>query len=258
MRFIKNILGRIFALWAMIVFVTTILLVYLLILALGLWKEPRRSYLMHGIFRIWMNVFLFLTGSRLKVRGDENFQRGENYVIVFNHNSMMDILVSTPFMPGANKTIAKIEMSKIPIFGLVYKRGSVLVDRKNEESRKESYLNMRQVLEMGLHMVIYPEGTRNKTNQPLQHFHNGAFRLSMDSGKSILPGLIFNSTKAMPRKTFFFWPTKMELHYLPPISPKNFSSINDLKQHVFEVMKEYYVKGTSDKVQGTSKVQGSR
>jgi 1-acyl-sn-glycerol-3-phosphate acyltransferase len=242
MHFIKNILGRIFAFWAMIVFVSTILIVFLLLVALGLWKEPKRSYLMHGIFRTWMNVFFFLTGSRLKVKGRENFQNGDNYIIVYNHNSMMDVLVSTPFMPGANKTIAKIEMAKIPIFGMVYKRGSVLVDRKNEESRKESYLKMRQVLDMGLHMVIYPEGTRNKTDQPLQRFHNGAFRLSMDSGKSILPGIIFNSTKAMPRKPFFFWPTKMELHYLLPISPKNYSSIDELKKHVFEVMWEYYVK----------------
>jgi 1-acyl-sn-glycerol-3-phosphate acyltransferase len=241
MRFIKNILGRIFAFWAMILFVSTILVVFLIIWLLGLWKEPKRSYLMHDVFRTWMNVFFFLTGTRLKVKGRENFKHGENYIIVYNHNSMMDVLVSTPYMPGANKTIAKIEMSRIPIFGMVYKRGSVLVDRKNEESRKESYLKMRQVLDTGLHMIIYPEGTRNKTNQPLQRFHNGAFRLSMDSGKSILPGIIFNSTKAMPRKTFFFWPTKIELHYLAPISPQGFSSIDNLKQHVFNVMKDYYV-----------------
>jgi 1-acyl-sn-glycerol-3-phosphate acyltransferase len=251
MNFIKNILGRIFALWTAIVFISTIVVVAILIWVLGLWKEPKRSYLMHRIFRSWMQIFFFLTGTRLKVKGRENFQQGENYVIVFNHNSMMDILVSTPFMPGANKTIAKVEMSRIPIFGLVYKRGSVLVDRKNENSRKESYLKMRQVLDKGLHMVIYPEGTRNKTNKPLQHFHNGAFRLSMDSGKSILPGVIFNSAKALPRKVFFFWPTKIELHYLPPVTPKNFSTADGLKQHVFEVMKEYYVRykeqGTRDK-----------
>ena len=242
MSFIKNILGRIFALWATIVFVVTMLIVFFPLWSLGLWKEPKRSYLMHGVFRHWMNVFFFLTGLRLKVKGREHFEKNQNYILVFNHNSMMDVPVSTPYMPGANKTIAKIEMARIPIFGMFYKRGSVLVDRKDDESRKQSYLKMREVLDMGLHMVIYPEGTRNKTNQPLQHFHNGAFRLSMESGKSILPGIIFNSSKALPRKTFFFWPVKMELHYLAPISPNNFSSIETLKKHVFEVMKEYYVK----------------
>jgi 1-acyl-sn-glycerol-3-phosphate acyltransferase len=240
MNFIKNILGRIFALWAMVIFVSTLLIVFFPMWFVGLWKEPKRSILMHGIFRIWMNVFFFLSGIRLKVKGKENFQKGENYIVLFNHNSMMDVPVSTPFTPGANKTIAKIEMAKIPLFGMVYKRGSVLVDRKNEESRKASYMKMKEVLEMGLHMVIYPEGTRNKTNQPLQRFHSGAFRLSVDTGKPILPALIFNSVKVLPRKIFFFWPTKIELHYLKAVSPKNFPSAEKLKDHVFNLMKEYY------------------
>jgi 1-acyl-sn-glycerol-3-phosphate acyltransferase len=241
MRLIKNILGRVFAVWAIIVFVSTMLIVFLPMWMIGLWKEPRRSFLMHQIFHTWMTAFFFLTGIRLKVKGRKNFKKGENYIVVFNHNSMMDVPVSTPFMPGANKTIAKIEMARIPLFGMFYKRGSVLVDRKNEESRKMSYLKMKEVLDMGLHMVIYPEGTRNKTDQPLQRFHDGAFRLSFDSVKSILPAVIFNTAKVLPRKFFFFWPSKIELHYLESVSPHSFSSTEELKKHVFNQMKEYYI-----------------
>ena len=196
---------------------------------------------MHKIYRGWMNFFFTFAGLRLIVKGRQNFKKGENYVIVFNHNSFMDVPVSVPFMPGANKTIAKIEMARIPLFGMIYKRGSVLVDRKKEDSRKMSYVKMREVLDMGLHMCIYPEGTRNKTAQPLQRFHDGAFRLSFESGKSILPALIFNTVKVLPRKIFFFWPSKIELHYLTPVSPKDFPSSEKLKEHVFNLMKEYYV-----------------
>ena len=238
---IKNILARLLALWASIVWVVTMLIVFFPLWVIGLWKEPQRSYIMHNIYRTWMIIFFFFTGIKLRIKGRENFKPGENYVVVFNHNSMMDVPVSVPFMPGANKTIAKIEMAKIPVFGMVYKRGSVLVDRKNEESRKASYLKMREVLDMGLHMCIYPEGTRNKTSQPLQRFHSGAFRLSFDSGKSILPALIFNTTTALPRKFFYFWPAKIELHYLTPVSPSHFSSSDALKDEVFSVMKQYYV-----------------
>ncbi|HMG68692.1 MAG TPA: 1-acyl-sn-glycerol-3-phosphate acyltransferase [Chitinophagaceae bacterium] len=240
MNFIKNILGRVFAFWAVIIFVSTLIAVFFPMAFLGLWKEPKRSHLIHHVFRTWMSFFFFMSGIRLKVRGQENFKKGENYIITFNHNSMMDVPVSTPFTPGANKTIAKIEMSKIPIFGMVYKRGSVLVDRKNEESRKLVYVKMKEILGMGLHMVIYPEGTRNKTSEPLQRFHDGAFRLSFDTGKSISPAIIFNSAKVLPRKTFFLWPEKIDLHFLEPISPRSFSSAEKLKTHVFEIMKEYY------------------
>jgi len=197
---------------------------------------------MHTLYRSWMIAFFFLTGLRLRVKGKENFSPGDNYIVIYNHNSLIDVPVSVPFMPGANKTIAKVELSRIPLFGLLYKRGSVLVDRKNEESRKLSYLKMKEVLDMGLHMCIYPEGTRNKTNEPLQRFHDGAFRLSFDSGKSILPALIFNSKKVLPRKFFYFWPAKIELHFLKPVPQKDFPSAEKLKEDVFKLMGEYYLK----------------
>ena len=241
MSLLKSILGRIFALWAAIVFISTMLIAFILIWMIGLWKEPKRSYIMHKIYRTWMFIFFFFTGLRLRVKGSENLSPGQNYIVVFNHNSLIDVPISVPFMPGANKTIVKVELSKIPLFGLLYKRGSVLVDRKNEESRKLSYLRMKEVLGMGLHMCIYPEGTRNKTSQPLQRFHDGAFRLSFDPGKPILPALIFNSKKVLPQKFFFFWPARIELHYLKPVSQKDFSSVEELKENVFNLMGEYYV-----------------
>lgn len=245
---IKNILGRIFALWAAIVFISTMLIVFIPMWMIGVWKEPKRSHLMHSIYRNWMRVFFFFSGIRLRIKGKENFAAGENYILVYNHNSLFDVPVSVPFTPGANKTIAKVELSRIPIFGLLYKRGSVLVDRKSEDSRKMSYLKMKEVLNMGLHMCIYPEGTRNKTTEPLQRFHDGAFRLSFDSKKSILPALIFNSTKVLPRKIFFFWPAKIELNYLKPVAPKDFSSKEALKEYVFNLMKAYYVNNNKAKV----------
>ena len=65
-----------------------------------------------------MRFFFFATGCRLKVFGKKNFKPGENYIVICNHNSLMDVPISTPFIPGANKTIAKVEMAKIPVFGL--------------------------------------------------------------------------------------------------------------------------------------------
>jgi 1-acyl-sn-glycerol-3-phosphate acyltransferase len=244
MSLLKRILGRVLALWAAIVFVVGMLIVFIPMWIIGLWKEPKRSYLMHGIYKNWMRVFFFFSGIRLRVKGRENFSPGENYIVIYNHNTLIDVPVSVPFMPGANKTIAKVELARIPVFGLFYKRGSVLVDRKNEESRKMSYVKMKEVLDMGLHMCIYPEGTRNKTSQPLQRFHDGAFRLSFDSGKPILPALIFNSKKVLPKKSFFFWPAKIELHYLSPVSQKDFSSAEILKEYVFNLMKDYYLKNS--------------
>lgn len=241
MSIVKNILGRIFALWALIIFVPTMLIAFILIWATGFWKEPRRTQLFQHVARVWMRVFFFFSGVRISIKGREHFRKGESYVIVSNHNSFMDIPLTTPFIPGANKTIAKSEMAKIPVFGLIYKRGSILVDRKSEESRKRSLGRMKEVLEMGMHMVIYPEGTRNKTAEPLQYFHNGAFKLAVDTGKSILPTILFNTSKVLPaNKTFFFWPVKVRMHFLEPV-PVDFYSQDELKEEVFLQMKSHYV-----------------
>ncbi|MCW3073970.1 MAG: hypothetical protein JWP69_1039 [Flaviaesturariibacter sp.] len=235
----KNFLSKVLAVWAALIFIVTMFIVALPIALLGLWKEPRRSHLLQPIFQGWMKVFFVLTGVRRKFVGREHFQRGENYIVVCNHNSFLDPPLSSPGIPTGNKTIAKIEMSRIPIFGLMYKRGSVLVDRKSEESRKASYGKMKEVLEMGLHMCIYPEGTRNKTSEPMQRFHDGAFKLAVDTGKPVIPSLIFNSRKVMPpHKGFYFWPHPVELHFLPAVFPAG-KTVQALKEEVFQIMNDY-------------------
>lgn len=230
------------AVWAMLVFFITMWIPTLILWIIGLVEEPRRTRIFRTTVRIWMRLFFILTGCGFKVRGKKNFKPGENYIVTCNHNSYMDVPCTTPFIPGANKTIAKIEMVKIPVFGLIYKRGSVLVDRKDKNSRKDSFSKMKAVLNKGMHMCIYPEGTRNKTDQALTPFHDGAFKLAVETGKSIIPALIFNTKKVMPvSKGFFYWPAKMEIHFLPEIPVEKGGKYEILKEKVYKIMEAYYV-----------------
>lgn len=239
MKIIKEILGRIFALWALLAFFVPMLLIALPIWLIGFIPEPGKTAYSFKLFNTWLALFFILSGVRRKIVGRKNFRKGQTYVVVCNHRSLMDPPLSSPAIPAPNKTIAKIEMAKVPIFNIIYKRGSVLVDRKNEESRRKSFFKMKELLDMGLHMCIYPEGTRNKTREPLQRFHEGAFKLAVEAGKAVIPALIFDTDKVLPRKTFFFWPRKVEMHFLPEISSEGKTS-RQLKDEVFQVMKEYY------------------
>ena len=189
-----------------------------------------------------MDVFLGLIGCPLKIKGKEYFRKGETYIVVSNHNALIDVPVSSPGIPGGNKTIAKAEMAKIPLFGLIYKTGSILVDRKNEKSRRESFGKMQEVLNIGLHMCIYPEGTRNTSDEPLKPFHDGAFRLAISTGKSIIPMIIFNSRKANPPdKTFFLWPVRLYMDFLPEVVVSPGETVEQLKARVFTQMKNYLI-----------------
>jgi 1-acyl-sn-glycerol-3-phosphate acyltransferase len=234
---IKNILGRLFTIWGGIVFIGTMLFVLPPIYAVGLIKEPLRTKWVIRLCRIWMAAFFPLSGIRVTIKGREKFKKGENYIVVSNHRSLMDVPLTSPGIPGINKTIAKIELSKIPLFGIIYKRGSILIDRKSDQSRKDSYQKMKEVLSLGMHMCIYPEGTRNKTDKPLKSFQDGAFRLSMDTEKKIIPAIIRGSGEMLPHnKTFFFWPGKLSMSFLDAIDPTEFEDPQALKQHVFNVM----------------------
>lgn len=228
------------AVWAIFSFVFSMLIFVIPVGLSVLWPEPKRSKVAYFFYTKWMALFFILSGVKRVFKGREYFRKGQNYVVVCNHNSLMDPPLSSPAIPGPNKTIAKVEMAKIPIFGIIYKRGAVLVDRKSDESRRASYLKMKEVLDQGLHMCIYPEGTRNKTKEPLQRFHDGAFRLAIDMQKPIIPALIFNTAKVLPRKTFFFWPVKVEMHFLPQIEVAG-KTVQQVKEESFNTMKSYYL-----------------
>ena len=242
MSLAKEILGRIFAFWAMIIFILTMLPVALCMWVIGLVREPQRTEIFRNISKAWMSIFFLFSGCRLKIKGKENFEKGVNYIVICNHNSFMDVPLATPFIPGANKTIAKIEMSRIPLFGLIYKRGAILVDRKNKDSRRDSFKKMKDVLLLGMHMCIYPEGTRNKTDEPLKEFHNGAFKLAVETGTSILPAIMFHTKKVLPiDKAFFFWPSTMEIHFLASTQVLKTDDFETVKTEMHQLMSNYYL-----------------
>lgn len=250
MKYIKTILGHLYFFIGMLLFVISMLIVFIPIWLISVLSEPLRSKLLHTIFKAWMGVFMPIVGCPIIRRGKEHFKKGENYIVVINHNSLVDIPVSSPWIPGPNKTLAKAEMAKIPMFGVIYKAGSVLVNRKHEGSRRESFTKMQEMLDMGLHLCLYPEGTRNKTNMPLQQFFDGAFITAIKSQRPIIPGLIFNTGKILPHdKKLWARPMPIYFHFLEPIPTKGMT-INDvgsLKQRVHKIMEDYYVSHLNNK-----------
>lgn len=207
-----------------------------------LFDEPTRAKIVHPSYKIWMSFFLPVVGCPVFRKGKKNFVKGQNYVVVVNHNSLVDIPVSTPWIPGPNKTLAKIEMASTPIFGVIYKAGSILVDRDSDNSRKESFTKMQQTLKQGLHLCLYPEGTRNKTSEPLQEFFDGAFITAIRAQKPIMPAVIFGTRDILPNKPkLWAWPKPIRYHFLEPIETTgmSLSDRHALKDRVHDLMKNY-------------------
>jgi len=191
-----------------------------------------------------MGIFMQLIFCPVVRKGKEKFKKGENYVVVINHNSYMDIPVSSPWIPGPNKTLGKIEMTKVPLFGVIYTAGALIVDRKNEESRRMAFPLMQQTLDQGTNLCLYPEGTRNKTAAPLQPFFDGAFATAIRTQRPIMPGVLFNTRNILsPTRKFWAWPNAIHFHFLDPIPTKGLSleDVPMLKAKVHKIMETYYV-----------------
>lgn len=244
MKLIQNILGKMFAVYAALMFVVTMLFILIPVWIISLLPEPRRSRVLHPVFRLWMGIYMPLIFCPVTRRGKDKFKKGENYVVILNHNSFMDVPVSSPWIPGPNKTLAKMEMSRIPLFGAIYKAGSILVDRKSDQSRRGSFGKMQETLELGTNLCLYPEGTRNKGGQPMQQFFDGAFRTAVKAQKPIMPGVIFNTAKVLPAtKTFWMRPHPIQIHFLDPIPTTGLTTddIPALKERLFTIMESYYI-----------------
>jgi 1-acyl-sn-glycerol-3-phosphate acyltransferase len=236
MELFKNVFGRIWALWGLITFILTFLIIFPFSMIAYLIPDPAGQRYFIGCARIWMLVWLPLIGCPVKIYGWQYFRKGATYVVVFNHNALLDVPLSAPFVKGPNKTIAKESFKKIPLFGWFYQKGSVLVNRKDETSRNRSFIEMQRVLKNGMHMCIYPEGTRNRINAPMKNFYDGAFKLAQTSGHAIMPCVIHGTKKAMPiHKTFYLWPTILRMQFLPPIEVQN-QNIGTLKEKTYDVM----------------------
>ncbi len=243
MNFLKNIFARIWALWGLITFIISFLIILGPSMLSHLYKNEKEGQdFFIKVSRIWMSIWLHLIACPVKVIGKDNFKKDKNYVVVFNHNAFLDVPLSAPFIPGGNKTIAKDSFAKIPVFNWFYKRGGIMVNRKDEKSRVRSYEEMKTVLKKGIHMCLYPEGTRNRTDKPLKEFYDGAFKLAIDAGKEIIPCVIIGTKKAMPiNKTMYLLPTKLKMIFLPAVSSENID-VKTLNKKVHDMMYEIYTK----------------
>ena len=237
---ITEIFARIWALWGLISFIITFLIIFLPSMVAYLIPGKKGQDYFINVSKIWMEVWLRLIGCPVTINGKEHFKEGENYVVVYNHNALLDVPLSAPYIPGGNKTIAKSSFAKVPVFGWFYSRGSVLVDRNNDASRRKSFEEMKKVLRNGLHMCLYPEGTRNRTAQPLKTFYDGAFKLAVDAKKDVIPCIITGTKKAMPiDKKFYLLPQKLTMNFFAPVSAANIDA-KALKQQVFDIMHNAY------------------
>jgi 1-acyl-sn-glycerol-3-phosphate acyltransferase len=233
------IFGRFYAFYALACFILLLFPAYFLFLLIHIFSkgENRNIHIDHA-FKAWMDIYMPLIFCPVRKKGLEYFMEGQQYVVIINHNSLMDIPVSSPGIPGPNRTLGKDSFAKIPLFGLTYKMGSILVNRDSHRSKAESFIAMKNALQNGLHICLYPEGTRNKSGELLLPFKDGAFKLALKTKKAIMPAVLKGTKEILPANgpAFWAWPHRIEFIFLPPIEINSATTEDELKEKSRVVM----------------------
>ncbi len=159
-------------------------------------KAPHQA---HKISRFWAKLLFTCFFIKVDIKGMELIKLGQPYVFVCNHRSQMDIPLFARASVNTFRFLAKIEVTKIPLIGYVVKRLYITVDRKSKEDRAKSLMKMQDsLLKEKISMVIFPEGTRNRTKETLIDFKDGAFRLAIETKLPIAVLTILNSGEFSP------------------------------------------------------------
>lgn len=239
MRLLLKPLQLLYVLYAFVVFVALMIPVFiwsLLVLPLGRIKSGNLIY--YGCI-VWADVWFFLIWIRHKNIYVERLEKDQSYIFVANHISYLDSAIIPKAFRHPVRPLGKVEMSRVPIFGFIYKNVIVTVDRSNVANRTRSVQVLKSILRKGISVLVFPEGTFNLSHQPLKDFYDGAFRIAIETGTPIKPVLLLDAFSRMHYKSIFTLnPGKSRAVFLPEVSVEGLT-LNDvplLRNKVFDIM----------------------
>jgi 1-acyl-sn-glycerol-3-phosphate acyltransferase len=233
----RKVLLKIYMVWVLLVFSIFMLLLLPLIVLPILISTHIGMGTFYGL-KIWAWIFSKLNFIPYEISGRENIKKGQSYIYTCNHTSFLDAPGIALGIPTQFRPLAKKELLKIPVFGLIIRVVTIIVDRSSQESRKKSLKVLKGILSNNISILIFPEGTQNRTKEPLQPFFSGAFRTAIETGTPIMPMVVINAGKLMPPGTMSIKPGKIKVVFGEAIDCSGYTmtQVNELKDHTFEVM----------------------
>ncbi|OAD91137.1 acyl-phosphate glycerol 3-phosphate acyltransferase [Aequorivita soesokkakensis] len=191
------------------------------------------------VARTWSALIIYGIGCYPIIKRDIQYEKGRSYMFVANHTSMTDIMLMFYATKNPFVFVGKKELAKIPLFGYIYKRTCILVDRGNTKSRVEAFRRAEIRLNEGLSVCIFPEGgVPDDLSILLDEFKDGAFRLSIEHQIPIAPMTFHDNKKRFPYSFFIGGPGKMrvKVHKLIPTATLTLDSRKELKKETREVI----------------------
>lgn len=239
----KSLLGRIYWLYLATNFTIGFLLVFPWLMLSHYAKIP---LLNTWVCKIWHWCFYITLGIWVKNKYKARFSARRTYIFCANHTSFLDIATMAGLMKGNYAFVGKSDIIHVPLFGLMFRKMHIPVDRESKMASAKAFLQMKKSLQSGKSLIIFPEGGILTQNPPeMVEFKEGAFRLAIETQTPIVPITLKWAWKVLPDdNTRRAYPHFLENIIHPVIETQTLSlqNLDELKRAVFKVIQSGFEK----------------
>ncbi|WP_240040658.1 lysophospholipid acyltransferase family protein [Pseudocnuella soli] len=239
MNYLVRPLQILYNIYAMVLFVAIMLLLFPFVIIASFFGKIKGGNAIWRICCIWGDLWFPLIGIIHRNRFEVPLHKGEPQIFVANHVSYIDAAIIVKVFRLPLRALGKVELSKVPLFGFIYRNAIVTVDRSSAGARAKSVAQLKAVLRKGISVLVFPEGTFNETGGPLKSFYDGAFRVAIETGTPIRPVLLLDTWSRMPPgKLFTITPGRSRAVFLEPVPVDGYTlqDVAALREKVYAMM----------------------
>lgn len=235
----KRFFCFLYSLYAMLIFIALMLPILVLVVLASLGGKEKGGDMVYTFCRVWARIWYFLIGIRHKNIFLFPHDPSKQYIFIANHHSYQDIPALVLTVTQKLRILGKSELAKVPLFGFICTKVTILVYRQNLTKRAQSVKELNRTLISGRSIFVFPEGTFNESDAPLTHFYDGAFRIAIMTQTNIKPIIFPDTVKRMHWSSIFkMTPGKNRGIYLEEVNVQGvqMSDIKMLKEKVYKQM----------------------
>lgn len=230
-----------YSIYAFITFVVLMLVVFPFVIIASFFGRIKGGNMIYRLCMLWADIWFPLIFIYVKRIYEAPHDKSKQFIFVSNHISYFDSPVIVKAFRQPIRPLGKVEMAKIPVFGFIYKNAIVTVDRSSPENRATSIRILKSIISKGISVLVFPEGTFNKTGKPVKEFYDGAFRLAIETQTPIKPVLFLDTYDRMNyRSILAASPGRCRIVYLEeiPVDGLTTEDMPALKEKVHRIMEQ--------------------
>jgi 1-acyl-sn-glycerol-3-phosphate acyltransferase len=241
MRGLIRVFQWIYSVYAAVLFITIMLLIFPFVIIASFFGRIKGGNMIFRLCMLWGDIWFPLIFIFHRKIYEAPHDKKRSYIFVTNHISYLDAAILVKAYRQPTRPLGRVELSKVPVFGFIYRNAIVTVDRSSAENRSNSVEVLKSIIKKGISVMVFPEGTFNMTNRPLKEFYDGAFKVAIETQTPIKPVLFLDAYDRMHYSSVFsMTPGRCRIVYLDEIAVEGLSmaDLSMLKEKVYAIMEQ--------------------